>query len=69
VSFEKIRERLPEFYCDWDARRTAEQLRAVFERIAMDRETFEYRGYTRLKQIQYLLRTGQIGDDFFWRTP
>jgi nucleoside-diphosphate-sugar epimerase len=69
VSFDKIHELLPEFSCDWNARRAAEQLRGVFERIDMDRETFEYRGYTRLKQIQFLLGTGQIGEDFYWRVP
>ena len=69
VSFDKIRETLPAFSCDWDARRAAEELRGVFERIDLDRETFEYRGYTRLKQIQFLLSTGQIGEDFYWRSP
>ena len=69
VSFDKIRETLPAFSCDWNARRAAEELRGVFERIDLDRETFEYRGYTRLKQIQFLLSTGQIGEDFYWRSP
>jgi hypothetical protein len=60
---------LPAFSCDWDARVAAEQLRAVFEQIDQDKETFEYRGYTRLKQIQFLLSTGQIGEDFYGRSP
>jgi nucleoside-diphosphate-sugar epimerase len=69
VSFEKIRERLPSFRCEWDVRRAAEQLRAIFERIDLDRETFEHRGYTRLKQIEFLLRTQQIDENFYWRLP
>lgn len=67
VAFDKIRGTLPAFSCAWDARRAAEQLRSVFESIEMDLDTFEFRGYTRLKQIQFLLRTGQIDEDFYWR--
>ncbi len=44
-----------------------EQLRALFERIEMSPETYEFRAFTRLKQLKYLQRTGQIDDDFFWR--
>jgi hypothetical protein len=27
---------------------------------------FDFRAYTRLKQLQHLLRTGQIDDQFYW---
>lgn len=67
VSFEKIHARLPGFKCAWNARRGAEELRDVFARIEMDRETFEYRAFTRLKQLRYLSRTHQIDDEFFWK--
>jgi nucleoside-diphosphate-sugar epimerase len=66
VSFDKIADVLPGFRCEWDARRGAEQLQAVFSRIDMPLETFEFRAYTRLKQLQHLLRTRQIDDQFFW---
>ncbi|HET6657039.1 MAG TPA: SDR family oxidoreductase [Gaiellaceae bacterium] len=66
VSFEKIREALPSFSCDWDARKGAEQLRATFERIDLTSEQFLSRGFTRLKQIEYLMRTRQIDPDFYW---
>ena len=58
---------LPDFKCQWDARRGAEQLRAIFEQIAMTPETFNSPGFTRLKQLEYLIRTQQIDKDFFWR--
>ena len=32
----------------------------------MSREIFDFRAYTRLKQLQHLLRTGQIDQQFFW---
>lgn len=66
VSFDKIHRQLPNFRCEWDARRGAQQLREVFERIAMSRETFEFRAFTRLLQLEYLIRTAQIDSEFFW---
>jgi nucleoside-diphosphate-sugar epimerase len=66
VSFEKIRQHIPGFQCRWDAKRGAEQLLALFKRIDMTEEVFEYRAFTRLKQLEYLIRTGQIDENFFW---
>ncbi|BAY28646.1 NAD-dependent epimerase/dehydratase [Nostoc carneum NIES-2107] len=68
VSFDKINKNLPGFKCEWDARRGAQQLYNVFKQIDMTREVFESRGFTRLKQLEYLIRTQQIDQDFFWRT-
>ncbi|MGB5160111.1 MAG: SDR family oxidoreductase [Thermoanaerobaculia bacterium] len=67
VSFDKISQRLPDFRCRWAARQGAEQLRNLFERIDMPQETFEFRAFTRLKQLEFLIRTKQIDQDFFWR--
>jgi nucleoside-diphosphate-sugar epimerase len=67
VSFDKISSRLPGFSCSWNARLGAEELRARFEQIEFNKETYEYRAFTRLKQIRYLTRTGQIDGDFYWR--
>jgi hypothetical protein len=66
VSFEKIRKHLPGFRCAWDARRGTKQLYDLFERIDMTKEVFEYRTFTRLKQLEYLIRTQQIDPQFFW---
>ncbi|KYC35912.1 NAD-dependent dehydratase [Scytonema hofmannii PCC 7110] len=66
VSFEKINTVLPGFKCDWDAKRGAQQLYEVFSQIDMSEETFTSRGFTRLKQLEYLIRTQQIDKDFFW---
>jgi len=66
VSFKKISERLPGFACQWNATKGAEQLRKVFERVAMSGDTFDFRAFTRLKQLEYLLRTGQIDKQFYW---
>jgi hypothetical protein len=66
VSFEKINTQLPGFKCDWNAERGAKQLFDVFSQIDMTQEVFQSRGFTRLKQLEYLIRTQQIDQDFFW---
>jgi nucleoside-diphosphate-sugar epimerase len=67
VSFEKIRKRLPNFKSEWDARRGARQLCDLFRKIDMTPEVFQHRTFTRLKQLEYLIRTSQIDDHFFWK--
>jgi nucleoside-diphosphate-sugar epimerase len=66
VAFDKIHERLPGFSCAWDARKGARQLRDLFQRIDMQTEVFQFRGFTRLKQLEHLLRTRQIDPEFYW---
>ena len=66
VSFEKINSKLPGFQCDWNARLGAQQLFDLFTQIDMSAETFTFRGFTRLKQLEYLIRTQQIDKNFFW---
>lgn len=66
VSFEKINQTLPGFKCEWDARRGAQQLFDLFNQIDMTEETFFFRGFTRIKQLEYLIQTQQIDSNFFW---
>ncbi len=66
VSFQKISEELPGFACEWNAQRGAEQLHELFARIDLDADTFTGKGYTRLRQLEHLLRTQQIDENFFW---
>ncbi len=67
VSFDKIASQLPGFRCQWTTRLGAEELRRRFEQIEFNKDTYEYRAFTRLKQIRYLLRTHQIDGDFYWQ--
>ncbi|MFO7545568.1 MAG: SDR family oxidoreductase [Trueperaceae bacterium] len=69
VNFDKIASQLPGFACEWDAEKGAAQLRAVFERIGLTKETFESRDFTRLKMLEHLLRSGQIDEHFYWVAP
>jgi nucleoside-diphosphate-sugar epimerase len=66
VSFEKIQKHLPGFQCAWDARRGAQQLCELFKKIDMPSELFQHRTFTRLKQLEYLIRTRQIDGNFYW---
>ena len=66
VSFAKIHELVPEFVCDWQPELGARQLLEVFSRVDLTHEDFLSRRFTRLKQIEYLRRTAQIDDSFFW---
>jgi len=67
VSFDKIHSRLPGFQCRRDAYTGAAELLELFRRIDMSPEIFEAKAFTRLKQLQYLVRTQQIDDRFLWR--
>jgi nucleoside-diphosphate-sugar epimerase len=66
VNFDKINSALPGFSCEWNALRGAQQLRKVFEQIDLDAATFTGRGHTRLKQLEYLIKTKQLDQDLFW---
>lgn len=66
VSFDKIGAHLPDFRCAWDAEAGARQLFDLFERMELTRETFEFRAFTRVRQLEHLLRTGQIDDRLYW---
>jgi nucleoside-diphosphate-sugar epimerase len=66
VNFDKIERELPGFRCRYGARAGARQLRQVFERIAMPVEIYQFRAFTRLKQLQYLQATRQLDGDLRW---
>jgi nucleoside-diphosphate-sugar epimerase len=66
VSFARIHKELPGFKCAFTARDGARQFRELFERIQMSPETYQFRAFTRLKQLKYLQATKQIDSDFFW---
>lgn len=66
VRFDKISGQLPGFSCEWDAVSGAQQLADVFSAIDLDGATFAGRGHTRLKQLEYLIRTRQVDEKLFW---
>ena len=68
VSFARIHQELPGFKCRFSARDGAQQLRELFERIQMSPETYQFRAFTRLRQLKYLQATGQIDGELYWRS-
>ncbi len=69
VCFDKIRSLVPGFQCRHDAREGATQLLTLFRKLNMSRELFEFRTFTRLKQLEYLLSASQIDGRFLWKSP
>ena len=66
VSFARIQRELPGFKCSYTARDGARQFRELFERIQFGPDSYQFRAFTRLKQLKYLQATKQIDADFFW---
>ncbi len=54
------------FKTQWDVAAGAAQVHRVFGSIAIGSETFHGRGHTRIKQIEHLLKTGQVDGRWFW---
>lgn len=67
VNFDRIHRELPGFQCRRTARDGARELREVFERIEMAADTYQFRAFTRLKQLKYLQATKQIDPSLRWR--
>jgi nucleoside-diphosphate-sugar epimerase len=67
ISFQKIRQHLPDFQCKWTLERGARELFEIFSHIGMTEQMFQFRAFTRLKQLRYLLDTKQIDNAFYWR--
>jgi nucleoside-diphosphate-sugar epimerase len=67
VCFDKIHSNLPGFRCQNTPRQGAKELLELFQTIQLTRERFEFRAFTRLKQLEHLLRTNQIDEGLFWK--
>jgi nucleoside-diphosphate-sugar epimerase len=66
VSFDKISAAIPAFRCRWSAEAGARQLAELFGRIGLTSERFQFRAFTRLEQLKYLLATAAIDNNFYW---
>lgn len=66
VNFDKINTNLPGFVCHYTAKMGARELLQLFQSINMSSETFTFRAHTRLKQLEHLIRSGQLDDRFYW---
>jgi len=67
VCFDKINSTFPSFQCQNTPLSGARELLDVFRTINMTPEVFEFRAFTRLKQLEHLLRTDKLDGQFFWK--
>ncbi len=67
VNFDKITADLPGFVCKKTVPDGAGELRELFEKIGLTKEQFLSRNYTRIKQLEYLSKTGEINKKFYWK--
>ncbi|MGE3303100.1 MAG: NAD-dependent epimerase/dehydratase family protein [Hyphomonadaceae bacterium] len=67
VNFDKIQRLLPEYHCEWTAKKGAQQMHDMFARIEMTEEMFRADPYTRLKMLMRFRKTGLLNDKLFWQ--
>ena len=68
VNFDKIHETLPDFKCDYDVKKGAQQLKTIFERVSLNTELFQFEPFTRIKELKRLMETQQIDEKYYWRS-
>jgi nucleoside-diphosphate-sugar epimerase len=69
VNFEKIREKMPQFKPQWDAKRGAEQLYRAYRSSGITLEEFEGQRYQRIAHIRKLLADGILDADLRYARP
>lgn len=67
VNFDKIASQLPGYKSQFSAEDGARQLSELFSRINLTEEVFKGRGHIRLKQLEYLMETGQLDERLRFR--
>jgi nucleoside-diphosphate-sugar epimerase len=67
ANFDKITTQLPGFVPQYTLRDGAKQMVEIYEEIDLTTEMFEFRAFTRLKQLKHLLASNLIDPRFFWR--
>lgn len=68
VVFDKLSRHLPAFSCEWNLHSGIRQFHELFGKLSFSREDFENRAFTRIKQLNFLINTGQIDGSFCWNS-
>lgn len=69
VDFSKVHSTLRGFRTAWSVADGAKECADTFRQIDFSSEQFERRHFTRLKQLQYLMATGQLDHNLRWKNP
>lgn len=66
VSFEKIKEYMPNFRSQWSVNEGIKDMVALFRDLPLSRDSFKTRGFYRLQQLEYLYEAGYLSDELIW---
>ncbi|HLH34427.1 MAG TPA: SDR family oxidoreductase [Alloacidobacterium sp.] len=66
VNFDKIRQALPHFRPQWDARKGARELYEAYRAAGLSFQDLEGGRYTRMRHIQHLLKSAQLTASLRW---
>ncbi len=66
VNFDKINQKLKHYKPKWNLKKGIKELYDLFEEINLDFDTFQYRNFTRVKQLKYLIENKLIDDNLHW---
>jgi nucleoside-diphosphate-sugar epimerase len=66
VSCDKIRSVLPNFRPQWNARKGAQELYSAYQAVGLSSADLEKAPYTRLSQIQRLIKAGKLDTSLRW---
>jgi nucleoside-diphosphate-sugar epimerase len=66
INCEKIRQALPRFHPQWNARKGAQELYDAYRTIGLTTADIEVGRYTRIRHIQRLTQTGRLDHSLRW---
>jgi nucleoside-diphosphate-sugar epimerase len=66
VSFEKIKNKFPDFQCDWSIEKGVQDMIEQFEKYELDEVKFNSPAFYRLQTIEKLHQENKISDDLYW---
>ena len=66
VSFERIKQVLPGFQCDWTVRRGIGHMVDRFREMGLTEEHFKDVSFYRLQKMESLLNNGYLSEDLYW---
>ena len=66
VSFEKIKNSMSNFKCQWSVVKGVEDMARLFKDLPLSQDIFKSRGFYRLQQLEYLYDAGYLSDELLW---
>ena len=67
VNFDKIHSALPNFKPKWNISKGTQELYGAFKKCNLTYNEFTSRKYTRLKHLNYLIKSNKLNEELYWR--